>query len=201
GRETATKSNGREVVGTAHDSAARTADVGIAHPTSSAEYLVGEIKRHKRGVVIALATLMIAVAASVYFFYFAKGVEAIDSVAVLPFVNASGDPDTEYLSDGISDSIINSLSELPNLKVIALSSTLRYKGRQIDPQAVGRELNVRTLLMGRLVQRGDELSISTELVDVRDNRRLWGEQYNRKLSDITTVQTEIPQYISAQLRL
>ena len=201
GREAATKSAGQAAVGTAYESASRTADVGAAHPTSSAEYIVSEIKRYKRGIVIALATLVIAVATAVYFFYFAKGVEAIDSVAVLPFVNASGDPDMEYLSDGISDSIINSLSQLPNLKVIALSSTLRYKGRQIDPQAVGRELNVRTLLMGRLVQRGDELSISVELVDVRDNRRLWGEQYNRKLSDITAVQTEIAQQISEKLRL
>ena len=173
----------------------------ITHPASSAEYIVSEIKSHKRSVVLVLATLVIAAAAVSYFFYFAKGGEAIDSVAVMPFVNVSGDPNTEYLSDGISDSIINNLSQLPNLKVIALSSVLRYKGKQTDPQAVGRELNVRAVLMSRLTQRGEDLLISTELVDVRDNKRLWGGQYNRKLADIAVVQTEIAHEISGGLRL
>jgi serine/threonine-protein kinase len=168
---------------------------------SSAEYIVSEIKSHKPGVLLVLVTLVIAVAAVVYFFYFAKAGEAIDSVAVIPFVNVSGDPDTEYLSDGLSDSIINSLSQLPNLKVMSLSSTLRYKGKQTDPQMVRRELNVRAVLMGRLIQRGDNLLISAELVDARDNRRLWGEQYNRKLSDILQVQGEISREISEKLRL
>jgi TolB-like protein/Tfp pilus assembly protein PilF len=120
-------------------------------------------------------------------------------VAVMPFVNVSGDPNAEYLSDGISESIINSLS--PNLKVIALNSVLRYKGKQTDPQAVGRELNVRAVLMGRLTQRGDDVVINVELVDVRDNRHLWGRQYDRKLADIIGVQTEIAQDISERLRL
>jgi serine/threonine protein kinase/Tfp pilus assembly protein PilF len=172
------------------------------HPTSSAEYIVNEIKSHKRSVVLALATLVIAVAATVYFFYFAKGGEAIDSVAVMPFVNVSGDPNTEYLSDGMSESIINSLSQLPNLKkVIALNTVLRYKGKQTDPQAVGRELNVRAVLMSRLIQRGDELSVSMELVDVRDNKHLWGGQYNRKLADIIAMQTEIAQDVAESLQL
>src|SRR5437879_10279073 len=88
---------------------------------------------------------------------------AIDSVAVLPFVNVNNDPNTEYLSDGISDGIINSLSRLPALKVMSLNSVLPYKGKQIDSQAVGRELNVRAVLIGRMTQRGDDLTISTEL--------------------------------------
>src|SRR3989442_6085267 len=161
---------------TAAKTAEATADVGIKHPTSSAEYIVSEIKSHKRSVMLVFTTLVIAVAALAYFFYFAKAGEAIDSVAIMPFVNVSGDSATEYLSDGLSDSIINSLSQLPNFKVIALTSTMPYKGQQIDPQVVGRKLNVRAVLTGRLIQRGDELSISVELVDVRDNRRLWGEQ-------------------------
>ena len=99
----------------------------------------------------------------------------------MPFVNVSADPSMEYLSDGITDSIINSLSPVPNLRVMSLSSVLRYKGKQIDPQVVGRELNVRAVLISRLTQQGDTLEISTELVDVRDNRRLWGAQYKRKL--------------------
>ena len=201
GRET-TKSGEQAAEATALDSAARTVDVAPAHPTSSAEYIVSEIKRHKRSAALAAAVVMlITFAAVAYLFYPATGGEAIDSVAVLPFVNASGDPNTEYLSDGISDSIINSLSRLPKLKVISLNAVLRYKGKQIDPQAVGRELNVRAVLMGRLVQRGNGLAISTELVDVRDNRRLWGEQYNRKLSDILDVKDEIAREISERLRL
>ena len=175
-------------------------------PTSSAEYLVTEIKRHKRGATLATAAVVIAVAAMAYFYFarngsFATSGEAIDSVAVLPFVNVSADPNTEYLSDGISDSIINSLSRLPALRVMSLNAVLPYKGKQTDSQAVGKALNVRAVLMGRLTKQGDSLVISAELVDVRDNRRLWGEQYNRKLADIIVVQTEIAQQISDNLRL
>src|SRR5437660_6313934 len=177
-----------------------------AHLTSSAEYLVSEIKRHKRGFLIAAATLTIAVVAVGYFYFaarsrFAASSEVIDSVAVLPFVNVSNDPNTEYLSDGLSDSIIDSLSQLPNLKkVSAFNSVLRYKGKQVDPQAVGRELNVRAVLTGRLVQRGDDLLIIAELVDVKDNKRLWGGQYNRKSADILNLQGEIAREISEKLR-
>ena len=145
--------------------------------------------------------IVIAIAAIAYFAYFAKGGEAIDSVAVLPLVNVNADPNTEYLSDGISDSIINSLSQLPNLKVIALSSTMRYKGRQMDPQEVGRELNVRAVLTARLIQRGDDLSISAELVDVRYNKLLWGEQYERKMSELLATQREIAREIVDKLKL
>ncbi len=201
GRGTMAKSSGQPAVGTMHESAARTADVAMARPTSSAEYLVSEIKRHKRGAMLATTAVVIAVVAVAYFFYPARGSETIDSVAVLPLVNVSADPNMEYLSDGISDSIINSLSQLPNLKVISLSSVLHYKGRQIDPQVVGRELNVRAVLMGRLTQQGDGLAISTELVDVRDKSRLWGGQYNRKLAGIQEVQAEISREISERLRL
>ncbi|MDQ3258389.1 MAG: tetratricopeptide repeat protein, partial [Acidobacteriota bacterium] len=115
--------------------------------------------------------------------------------------SASADPNTEYLSEGISDSIINSLSRLPDLKVNSLNSVLRYKGKQIDPRAVGREQNVGAVLVGRISQRGDDLAISAELVDVRDNRRLWGAQYSRKLSDILSVQEEIAREISEGLQL
>src|SRR2546425_2252432 len=200
-QDAATRSSAQAAVETARVAESSAADVGIAHPTLSAEYVVNEIKSHKRTALLVAAAIVIVVAAIAYFFYFAKAGEAIDSVAVLPLVNVSADPNTEYLSDGISDSIINSLSQFHNLKVIALSSTMRYKGRQTDPQAVGRELNVRAVLTGRLIQRGDDLTISAELVDVRDNRRLWGEQHNRKLSDILQVQEEIAREISEKLRL
>ena len=124
----------------------------------------------------------------------------IDSLAVLPFVNVSGDPNTEYLSDGMAESLIIGLSQLPHLKVISLSSVLRYKGREIDPQSVGRDLGVRAVLMGRLVQRGDSLSIGAELVDSRDKSHIWGEQYNRKFADVLTVQEELSREISEKLR-
>ncbi|HEV8484458.1 MAG TPA: protein kinase, partial [Blastocatellia bacterium] len=205
GRKVTTTGGTQATVETVYQSAATTGDVETARTISSAEYLFGSIERHKRGAV--LSAIVVAVAAIAYFFYATSrsyptsGGEAIDSVAVLPFVNANGDPNTESLSDGISDSIINSLSRLPNMKVIAISSVLRYKGKQVDPQAVGRELNVRAVLMGRLTLQGDGLTIGTELVDVRDNRRLWSEQYSGKLSNILDVQGEIARQISERLRL
>ncbi len=199
-RRVATSEQSTEIE-TAPGAAAQTARVSHNIPTtSSAESVVGEIKRHQRGAALAAAAVLLAVAVLSYSFYSTSGGEAIDSVAVLPF-DASGDQDTEYLSDGISDNIINGLSRLPKLRVISLNSVLRYRGKQIDPQAVGRELNVRAVLMGRMTQRGDGLAISTELVDVRDNSRLWGEQYNRKLSDILVVQEEIAREISDKLQL
>jgi eukaryotic-like serine/threonine-protein kinase len=177
-----------------------------SHPTSSAEYLVSEVRRHKRGVMLAAAALLIAVVVAGYLYVsrsrLAAASEPIDSIAVLPFVNVANDANSEYLSDGISDSLITNLSQLPNLKkVIAFSSVARYKGKQPDPQAVGRELNVRAVLTGRLVQQGDDLLITAELVDVRDNRRLWGNQYNRKTADVQKFQGEIAQEIRAALRL
>ncbi len=126
--------------------------------------------------------------------------EEISSVAVMPFVNASNDPNSEYLSDGITESLINNLSELPHLVVMTRSSVSRYKGRDFDPQTVARELKVQALVTGRIVQRGDQLIVSSELVDARTNRNLWGEQYDRKLSDALAVQKEITGAISAKLR-
>jgi len=170
-----------------------------SHRATSIERLTTAIRQHKQIAAIAVLTLVGAAAAIVYF---TRPGEAIDSVAVMPFVNVNGDPNTEYLSEGISESVINNLSQLPSLKrVIALNSVLRYKGKQTDPQVVGRDLNVRAVLMGKLAQRGDDLAISVELVDVRDNRHLWGQQYTRKVADIMTVQTQIAQEISENLRL
>jgi DNA-binding SARP family transcriptional activator len=126
---------------------------------------------------------------------------AINSLAILPFVNASSDPDSEYLSDGITESIINTLSQLPQLKIMARSAVFRYKGLEIDPQEVGSRLDVRAVLTGRVLHRGDALNIQTELVDVSDGAQLWGEQYNRHASDIFEVQKEIANEIAGKLRL
>ena len=127
--------------------------------------------------------------------------KTIDSLAILPLINAGDDPDTEYLSDGITESIINNLSQLPKLRVMARSSVFRYKGQEPDPQIVGQQLGVRGLLTGRVLQRGDLLIIKAELVDAEDGTHLWGEQYSRKLSDIFTIQEEISREISDKLRL
>ena len=126
--------------------------------------------------------------------------DQITSVAVMPFVNASNDPNSEYLSDGITESLINNLSQLPNLTVMARSSVFRYKGRDVDPQTVAKELKVQALVTGRVVQHGDQLIISSELIDARTSRNLWGDQYDRKLSDALAVQQEITEAISAKLR-
>jgi len=127
--------------------------------------------------------------------------KAIDSLAVLPFINMSGDPETEYLSDGITESLINSISQLRRIRVVPRSRVFRYKGWEFDPQEAGRALNVRAVLTGRIVQRGDSLIIRTELVDVANESQLWGEQYSRKFADILTVQEEIAREISQKLQL
>jgi len=125
----------------------------------------------------------------------------IDSIAVLPFENAGGDPEQEYLSDGITGSLINILATIPKLRVMAQSTVFRYKGRKIDPQAIGRELNVRAVLTGRTMQSGGSLRIGAELVDVATGSQLWGAQYDRKPGDIVVVQDEISNEISEKLRL
>ena len=131
----------------------------------------------------------------------ARSRKTIDSLAILPLINAGDDPDTEYLSDGITESIINNLSQLPRLRVMASSSVFRYKGKEVVPQIVGQQLGVRGLLTGRVLQRADLLIIKAELVDAEDGTQLWGEQYSRKLSDIFTIQEEISTEISNNLRL
>lgn len=125
----------------------------------------------------------------------------INSIAVLPLVNSGTDPDAEYFSDGITESIINNLSQLPQLKVMARSTVFRYKGEDIDPKEVGRRLGVRAVLTGRVLHREEKLNIQTELVDTLDGSQLWGEQYNRNSSDIFEVQEEIAKEITRKLRV
>ena len=124
----------------------------------------------------------------------------VDSIAVLPFTNESGDPETEYLSDGMSVGLINSLSQLPGVKVIARTSAFKYKGTEVDPQDVARALGVKAIVTGRVTQRGDSLTIGVELVDVADRTLLWGEQYQRKTADLLQVQADIAGKIADNLR-
>ncbi|PYV71347.1 MAG: hypothetical protein DMG96_28950 [Acidobacteria bacterium] len=149
-------------------------------------------------VALVFAIAVIAVAA---FHLGSSGRAPINSVAVLPFANASGDPSTEYMSDGITEGIIDRLSGLPNLKVISRTSAFRYKRRDIEPQKVAKELGVEALVTGRVLQRGDALSVSAELVDAGEDKQLWGEQYSRKLADAASVQQEIATAISGNLRV
>ena len=126
---------------------------------------------------------------------------SLDSVAVLPFVNATGNPDAEYLSEGITQGLINTLSQLPRLKVVSLMSAYRYKGKAIDPPSVARELGVHAILTGRMVQQGDSISISAELIDAEHDRQLWGKQYQRKLFDVTSLEPDITRDIIENLKL
>jgi TolB-like protein len=132
---------------------------------------------------------------------FSESVKAANSIAVLPFLNASRDPDSEYLSDGITESIINSLTKVSRLKVTPRSTVFRYKGRDMDPQDAGRELHVHAVLTGRVTQRGETLVVSAELLDVAAGSQLWGERYNRKMADIFEVEEEIARKISESLRI
>jgi len=147
---------------------------------------------------VALAALL-AAGTQLPRLYSSRG--AIDSIAVLPFVNTSGDPDSEYLSDGITESLISSLSQLSSLRVTARSTVFRYKGVETDPQKIGQDLRVRAVLSGRILQRDGTLIVRTELMDVANGSQLWGGQYNRKVTDVFTLQDELSKEISDRLRL
>ncbi len=149
------------------------------------------------GVAGALGVLLLVVAVVL----FARSRPAINSVAILPFVNDSNDPNVEYLSDGITESIINSLSQLPNLTVMSRNAVFRFKGSNLDPVEAGRSLNVGAVLTGRLVKRDDRFVIKTELIKVADGSQLWGDEYNSSLADIFSVQEEVSKKISQNLRL
>ncbi|MCA1607751.1 MAG: hypothetical protein LC775_20315, partial [Acidobacteria bacterium] len=177
----------------------------VSTRASSAEYLLGEIKQHRTATAVVFGLLLVAIVAGVMgvrsFLNGRNAEAAIDSIAVLPFVNQNNDPEMEYQSDGLTESIINSLAQIPNVRVISRGSVFRYKGKETDPVKAGKELGVRAVLTGRVLQRGDNLTISTELVDVRENKQLWGEQYTEKVSDLMSMQRAIAGQITANLRL
>jgi len=184
--------------------APRTKEVSAITSTEKvAGLILSKARRHKWAVLasgLALILLVVAISRLV-------STEHLDSLAILPFSYASSDPqlmanpDREYLSDGLTESIINNLSQLANLKVIARSSVFRYKGKDLDVQAIGRELNVRAVLVGQIKQEGDELRITVELMDVQGNRSMGVDTYQRRTGDIQTVQKEIARNVSEKLRL
>ena len=157
-------------------------------------------QRRTRWIVAACAAVIVLAVAASFYRSAERGGEAIDSLAVLPFVNASADPDAEYLSDGITETLINSLSQLPKLRVMSRDSAFMYKGKDTDAQTVGRELGVRAVFKGRVMQRGDTLAITAELIDARDNTHIWGQRYSRKPSDIFALQNDLAREITSMLR-
>jgi serine/threonine protein kinase/Tfp pilus assembly protein PilF len=179
--------------------AQRSAELQPTRTLSSAEYIVTGVGRHKIAALVTVAALLLVIAGIVYLRSASN--PGINSVAVLPFVNDSLDPNAEYLSDGITESIINNLSQLPNLKVMSRNAVFRYKGQQLDPQEIGRNLGVGAVLTGRVVKVGEKLIIKTELVNVADGAQLWGAEYNNSMADIFTVQEEISRKIFEKLRV
>ncbi|HJQ22997.1 MAG TPA: tetratricopeptide repeat protein [Blastocatellia bacterium] len=195
-----------------HDQATRRAGkiTQAPEPDTTIEWRrssLGKLKRHRLVLLLTLVTLTAAVASGVYFFRHGKGSSQpaanapIESIAVLPFVNAAQDPNAEYLADGITGSLIDRLSRLSNLKVMSSSSVFHYKGTQPDTQKVGSDLNVRAVLTGGVKQIGDRLIINVSLDDATDNHHIWGEQYVRQFADILAVQNDIAQDVSTTLRV
>src|SRR5579862_394516 len=160
---------------------------------------ISEIKRHIIPLTIAINLLVLA-SAGVGIYLKTSKTGGIDSIAVLPLDNRSNDPDADYISDGITESINNSLARLPGLKVTPHSVASHYKAKSMDVQKVGDALGVQSVLTGRVSLRGDDLTIGVELDNVRDGKQLWGEQYNRKVADLLAVQTDIAREVSQRLR-
>ena len=197
----------RSVPSTGASSVPGTADVGtarsthsVSQPASSSEYRVREVSRHKLGV--AAGVVLLALIGIGYWYWSTRGAggNQVDSIAVLPFVNESGNPDVEYLSDGMTESLINSLSNLPNLSVKARNSVFRYKGATIDEKRIREDLSVDALLLGRVFQRGENVTLYLSLVDARTGASLWGEQYDRKMHDLAVLQKDIASDVSRKLR-
>lgn len=169
---------------------------------SSAEYVVTGLKRHKLVTAIAgLVVLGVGVTLVALYLRSRTSSAAITSVAVMPFVNEGGKAELEYLSDGMTDTLISSLSQIPNLSVKARSSVFRYKGKETNPQTIAKELNVQALLNGRIAQLGDQFTLTLELVDAQTENIIWSEQYTRKQTEIISLQSHIARDVSNKLRL
>ncbi len=167
-----------------------------AHQAAKPRENVGS--RQRQLAVVGIAVLIL-IGGFFGYRYFAP-TKQIESIAVMPFVNESGNADVEYLSDGMTETLISSLTRLPNLSVKARSSVFRYKGKEIETKTIGKELNVQAILNGRVVQRGDQLTLSLELVDVATENAIWSQQYTRKQTDLVLLQTEIVHDVSSKLK-
>ena len=200
-RVTASTASGQSIPVTVAGSGPATMPASAAHSASSAEYLVSGIKQHKIAAAIVLIALVMSGIGLSFYLHARNNEVAIESIAVLPFVNTNADANMDYLSDGIAETLINSLSRLQQLRVVARSTAFRYRGKEIDPQVVGRDLNVRAVLMGRVRQVGDSLNIQVDLVDAKTGAQLWGQEYDRKASDALAVKQDIAHEVTEKLRL
>jgi len=201
----ATSASSETMEGTSRlaQSALATPASGTAAAASSSSGLA-EAKRGGRKswfVIVAVLALVLAAGVVGAYFFLDRTPLAIDSVAVLPLANATSNSEMDYLADGITEGVINHLSRLPGLRVMARTMVFRYHQAQQDPLQIGRNLKVRAVIVGRLTQHGDTINVETEMVDVRNGSQIWGEQYRRKASDIATVQDDIASDISSQLRI
>ena len=202
GDESSTAHAAREAA-TLTPSSGSTSSAGLQRETKTEKEQTGQDKPKARRYFLAagvLGLLLLVVAGLIYFSY-GNLHPAIEAIAVMPFKNASGSSDVEYLSDGMTDMLITSLSQLPKLSVKAHSSVFRYKGKEASPQQVGKELNVQAVLTGRLVQRGNDLTLHIELVDVKTETALWSGDYNRPMTNLATLQVEIARDVSQKLRV
>ena len=169
---------------------------------SSLEYAVTQAKSHRLAAAVVGIILIGVISAIAYFALFSnRSTTAIDSIAVLPFANASGDKESEFLSDGIAETLINNFTKIPELKVTARSTAFRFRGREGEPQAIGRELDVRAVLTGKMLQRGDALSIQVDLINTASGAQIWGNRYEGKSADIVNIQQRIAMDVSQQLKL
>jgi eukaryotic-like serine/threonine-protein kinase len=187
----------------AQPSSASRQSAAVPAASSDSQIVVGLLARHKKTFVAAAAIALIALVTLSFAAYRSlapHSSQSIDSLAVLPFANVTADPNTEYLSDGLTDNLISGLSQLPNLTVRPRSSVFRYKSKDADPLVAANELKVAAIITGRVTQHNEALLVSVELTDVRTNRNLWSEQYDRKLSDVLAVQREVASEISTRLR-
>jgi adenylate cyclase len=189
------------------------ADAASYHPTAPTTVLPAKTNESttreptrpkRRGVVLALgAVIILGILVATYLFFSRRNNATIQSIAVMPFVNASGNNDLEYLSDGMTETLIKGLSQVPNLNVKARSSVFRYKGKDkaADAKTIGRELGVQALLNGRVDQRGGELSLNLELIDAQTENVIWTERYDRKNADLVSLQNEIARDVSSKLKI
>jgi TolB-like protein/tetratricopeptide (TPR) repeat protein len=157
-------------------------------------------KSFDKRILLAPLVLVVILLGGFFGYRYVSQAKQIESIAVMPFVNESGNADVEYLSDGMTETLISSLTQLPNLSVKARSSVFRYKGKETDTKTVGKELNVQAVLNGRVSQRGDQLAVSLELVDVATENAIWSQQYTRRQSDLVFLQSEIARDVSSKLK-
>ena len=175
----------------------------LKRDTDSGRIVTGSIAPHRPPKVAVTGligvVLFVLVAIAGWWFYFARTHAQIDSVVVLPFVNTSHDPSMDYLSDGVSDTLIDSLSQVRDIRVVSRQSAFRYRGKDVQPETLAHDLKIRGVISGRISQRGDDLVIDAELVDASDDRQIWGKQYKGKLADTVSVQQQLANDIIGRL--